>query len=380
MKNLKSLTQRCKRSLATALALALVFALAAPLTAFATPSLDGRSVFTWPEVEVAIDGEWPSYYWFANEVQNSGVPYVSVNDVARDLGDSHIAFAPAGSYYKIYGKNEQVKANADTYVVLTGTKWSQSRTILESTAQDLVKRTVSVWYPNEKSWKSFDAYESRSTSRGATLMISVYDIPAFFPNVSKVELVKGTHYKFNLTKFSPDEWNDVIDVRTSGSGNSVTPGDPTAWDRYQSDPNGKKVTRGDVINSLYYEFNGGTGGVPNVSISTVLSWAVNHGIMSYNAQGKYRTGDVATQAEIYTMVSNALGGATDWSQPGNACTVSTGDGFGWAHPSLNRAYANDWFYYDYSLSKGLSQTDFARLIVRAFTQEGYTLLPRTYGN
>ncbi|MCL2038650.1 hypothetical protein FWG86_01980 [Candidatus Saccharibacteria bacterium] len=327
-----------KRLFSVLLALVLTLALATP--AFAA-TLDGNRSFSTRELEITIDAARPLHYWTANETRGTRfTPYVDVRDVAQSLGGYHVEFATGGQWYLDPAQNEWVWLYHDTYVIYPSSSSRSTTSNIRSDTKglDLTWRTICIWQPYETTsiWRS--VYEVQSTRWGGGFLFSIYDIPLLFPTIETVELAQNSAHRFRL---------------------STKPIAPP-FDPYQERPNDAKATGVDLVQSLYRKVH-----ATNVSANTAIQWAFNLGLFNRNYRDNFLDRTIS-QAATYTILAAYFSDDTNWDFP---CVIPLESRLLWATSGINRAWHNNWFYYDYDFDAGLSHFDLDRLIDRAFVQE-----------
>ncbi|MCL2095121.1 FKBP-type peptidyl-prolyl cis-trans isomerase [Candidatus Saccharibacteria bacterium] len=177
------------------------------LNVFATPSLDGEYSFVWPRVSAVIDNEWPAYDWFVSEAEGSNEPYVSLVLVAESLANSRLVFIPRGASLRLYGSDEIIQAEENTYVVFRNTFYTPDRTLHSYGGADIRTVENALFYVitsgNQIEEKRFDIYDS-VTDRGAGPMIRVRDIAEIFGvevefvNTYSVRITGGSGARYSV--------------------------------------------------------------------------------------------------------------------------------------------------------------------------------------
>lgn len=172
------------------------------LTTTNTQSSAGTSVVQRRyKIQITVDGEGSSRTWNASDFKYGDTPYVDVREVARSLG-YQVEFKKADRWYldPLTGQHEWLYC--DTYIILTDTNWNNSRSNMRTDvrSQDaLAPRSVQIWQPYQSTWRWLNVNEINSTANGGGFMISIYDLPLFFPDVDKVEAIRNSTTRFRIT-------------------------------------------------------------------------------------------------------------------------------------------------------------------------------------
>jgi hypothetical protein len=271
-------------------------------------------VHTRPELEITVGGNTNPIQRFTGvQFRNNSTFFIDIRDVARALGDYDIEFTRNGrDHWNRHTQSWQRMAN-DTYVVYSGTNWTNSSTIRSniSAQTSLTERSIRVWQPIQGNWTWRTAYEFNDTGQGGGLMIPVGDIPLFFPGIQSVERnwgVGSSRVQFNITR---------VQVTPP------TPEPPTATGFVQERPNDAHVTGTQLVAAIYRRFVG-----PNDPNHVMIQWAVDNRLIDGRIQGDDFLTRVIAQPEIYGILakySHVFGSNDNWAHR---------DDSRWAHVSI----------------------------------------------